>query len=173
MPDQPYIGDIYIFAGNFAPRGWALCNGQLLAIAQNQALFSILGTTYGGNGQTTFALPDLRGRVPVHFGQGQGLSNRVEGERSGVEAVMLTQAEVPQHPHLVSGTDATGTHTGPANAVWATSARSDAQYSAQGTTSMSPAAMGTAGNSAPHNNMQPFLTLNFIIALEGVYPSRN
>jgi microcystin-dependent protein len=173
MPDQPYIGDIYIFAGAFAPRGWAFCNGQVLPIAQYQALFSLLGTMYGGNGQTTFALPDLRGRAPMHFGQGPGLSNRVEGERSGVEAVMLTQAEVPQHPHLVSGADVTGTSTSPAGRVWATSARSDAQYTAQGNTSMSPAAMGTAGNSAPHNNMQPFLTLNFIIALEGVYPSRS
>jgi microcystin-dependent protein len=173
MPDQPFIGDIYIFAGDYAPRGWAFCDGQLLSIAQNQALFSILGTTYGGNGQTNFALPDLRGRAPMHFGQGPGLSNRTLGERGGSEGVALAQTEMPQHNHIASGTDATGTHTGPANAVWATSARSDAQYSARGTVSMSPNALGAAGGGQPHNNMQPFLALRFIIALEGVYPSRN
>jgi len=173
MPDQPFIGDIYIFAGDFAPRGWAFCDGQLLAISQNQALFSILGTTYGGNGQTTFALPDLRGRAPMHFGQGPGLSNRTLGERAGSEGVALAQTEMPPHNHIAGGSAATGTTTNPVNGVWAASARSDAQYSARGTVSMNAAALGATGSNQPHNNMQPFLALRFIIALEGVYPSRN
>src|SRR5690348_9255473 len=108
MPLEPYLGDIYIFAGDFAPRGWAFCDGQLLPINQNQALFSILGTTYGGNGQTTFALPDLRGRAPVHFGQGPGLSSYALGQRAGSEGVALAQTEIPPHNHIVSGADATG-----------------------------------------------------------------
>jgi microcystin-dependent protein len=173
MPDQPYIADIYIFAGDFPPRGWAFCEGQILPIAQNQALFSLLGTTYGGNGQTTFALPDLRGRVPMHFGQGPGLSPRNLGESSGSEGVSLLTTQLPPHTHNVTASSDNGVRTGPANGVWASSARSDAQYSSTPDTNMSPAAMGAAGGSAPHNNMQPYLALRFIIALQGVYPSRN
>src|SRR5690242_17238075 len=147
MANSPFIGEIRAVGFNFAPKNWAMCNGQLLAISQNQALFSILGTTYGGNGQTTFALPDLRGRAPMHFGQGPGLSSRPLGERSGSEGVALAETEMPPHNHIASGSDATGTTTGPANGVWAASARSDAQYSATGTVSMNPAALGfTGGN---------------------------
>ncbi|HEX6608872.1 MAG TPA: tail fiber protein [Chloroflexia bacterium] len=172
MPQDPYIGDIYVFAGTYAPRGWAFCEGQILSIAQNQALFSILGTTYGGNGQTTFALPDLRGRVPMHFGQGPGLSPRTLGEKSGTESVTLLTTELPAHIHSVTASSDNGIRTGPANGVWASSARGDSQYSATADTSMNPAAMGVAGSSQPHNNMQPYLAIRFIIALVGVYPSR-
>jgi microcystin-dependent protein len=172
MPDTPYIGDIYVFAGTFAPRGWAFCEGQILSIAQNQALFSLLGTTYGGNGQTTFALPDLRGRVPMHFGQGPGLSPRTLGEKSGSETVTLLTTELPPHIHSVTASSDNGVRTGPANGVWASSTRGDAQYSATADTTMNPGALGPAGSSAPHNNMQPYLAIRFIIALVGVYPSR-
>src|SRR5215213_5859350 len=110
---DPYIGEIRMFAGNFAPRGWALCNGQLLSISQNTALFSLLGTMYGGNGQTTFALPDLRGRVPLHFGQGPGLSNYVEGEVGGTETVTLTTGEMPSHNHGANGNQAPGNSPSP------------------------------------------------------------
>jgi microcystin-dependent protein len=173
MPQDPYIGDIYVFAGTYAPRGWAFCEGQIVPIAQNQALFSLLGTTYGGNGTTTFALPDLRGRVPMHFGQGPGLSPRTLGEKSGTESVTLLTAELPPHTHSVTASSDNGIRTGPANGVWASSARSDAQYSATADTTMNPAAMGNAGSSQPHSNMQPYLAIRFIIALVGVYPSRN
>lgn len=169
---EPFLGQIMMFAGNFAPRGWALCNGQILPIAQNTALFSILGTTYGGNGQTTFALPDLRGRVPMHPGQGPGLSNHDLGEASGSETVSLTVNNMPAHNHPANATNAAGSATRPGgNVPAATGAGSYAP--GPGTAPMSPAFIGAIGGSQPFNNLQPYLCVNFIIALEGIFPSRN
>jgi microcystin-dependent protein len=173
--NEPYIGAVALFAGTFAPRGWAFCNGQLLSIAQNQALFSLLGTTYGGNGQTTFALPDLRGRVPIHFGQGPGLTNRTLGERAGEEAHALIAGELPAHVHGAStgASSAAGTAGGPAGGVWAASTARDNRYASSADTTMGGVTVTQSGSSQSHNNMQPYLALNFIIALEGLYPSRN
>lgn len=168
----PFIGEIRMFGGNFAPRGFAFCNGQLLAIAQNDALFALIGTTYGGDGQTTFALPDLRGRIPVHAGQGPGLSSYSLGESSGTEAVTLTVQQLPAHTHAPQGQSAAGSQAGPDGGVWASSAQN--QFSANApNAAMSNAAIGPAGGSQPHDNMAPFQVVSFIIALEGVFPSRN
>lgn len=169
---EGFIGEIRLFAGNFAPRGWALCNGQLLSIAQNTALFSILGTTYGGNGQTTFALPDLRGRVPLHPGTGPGLADRFLGESAGQETHTLLQSEMPAHGHQLNATANTATATSPAGGVLAQPARP--AYAAGGAASpMSASSLGNAGGSQPHNNMAPYLGLNFIICMEGIFPPRN
>jgi len=180
---QPFIGMIVLFAGNFAPRNWAFCSGQLLPIAQNTALFSILGTTYGGNGQTTFALPDLRGRVPLHPGQGPGLSTRYLGEAGGVENVTLTTLQMPAHNHSVTMAlnvkNAAGNSPSPAGSVLANEAAGvTAMYSnAAPDTAMASGAVtgsvGTAGGSQPTSIMQPYLGVNYIIALYGIYPSRN
>jgi microcystin-dependent protein len=174
----PFIGQITLFAGNFAPRGYAFCNGQLLPIQQYTALFSLLGTTYGGNGQTNFALPDLRGRVPIHAGQGPGLSNYQLGQRAGQEAVTLTASEIPSHGHTASVNASSGAPNtvSPGGAVPAVSAQGNAYATGSPTLtamSASAATVGLAGNNQPHTNMQPYLALNFIIALQGIYPSRN
>jgi microcystin-dependent protein len=167
----PYIGEIRIFSFNFAPRGWATCAGQLLPIAQNQALFSILGTTYGGNGIQNFALPDLRGRAPIHFGQGTGLANYALGQSGGTEAQALTVNQVPGHTHTVTASSNPADVTSPANAFWADGGVT--AYSATPTTTLSPAALSSSGQSVGHENRSPFLTLNICIALTGVFPSRN
>jgi microcystin-dependent protein len=174
---DPFIAEIKMFAGTFAPRGWAYCQGQLLSIAQNTALFSLLGTTYGGNGQTTFALPDLRGRVPVGTGQGPGLPNVTLGEMSGQPTHTLIITEMPAHNHAAqaSAYSSSGNSTSPAGNSWATSTSRDNVYS--NTAPNAPMAantvtVGIAGGSQPHNNMQPYLGMNYIIALEGIYPSR-
>jgi microcystin-dependent protein len=167
----PFIGEVRIFSFDFAPRGWAQCNGQLLAINTNQALFSILGTTYGGNGQTTFALPDLRGRAPNHWGQGPGLSNYTLGQRAGEEAHTLINNEVPAHTHAVAASSGTADVTSPANAFWADGGVT--AYSATPTAALSGGALSTVGQSTPHENRSPYLALNFCIALVGVFPSRN
>jgi microcystin-dependent protein len=170
---EPFIGEIRMVAFNFPPRGFALCNGQLLSIAQNTALFSLLGTTYGGNGQTTFGLPDLRSRVPVHAGQGPGLSNYDLGQSSGVESVTLTSTELPPHSHTVNAST-TATSKNPANSVPAvTGAGSSYAASASPGTTMNPGMITGGGSSAPHTNLQPSLCINFVIALEGIFPSRN
>lgn len=169
---EPFVGEIRMVGFNFAPRGWATCDGQILSIAQNTALFSLLGTTYGGNGQTTFALPDLRGRVPIHQGQGLGLSLRTIGEVAGVENHTLNGNEMPMHNHLVSANNEGSTTGRPGGAVPSVSGSNIYAGSGDGTT-MNPQMIGLAGGSQPHNNMQPFLVINFIIALEGIYPSRN
>ena len=166
-----------MFGGNFAPRGWALCNGQLLAISTNTALFSILGTTYGGNGTTTFGLPDLRGRSAMHWGQGNGLTPRSLGEMSGTETVTLITAQIPAHVHPLSASTANGTTDDPTGAVLGKPSDSDGNpvsaYNTTINTAMNPAAVGVAGGSQPHSNMAPYLCLSFIVALEGVFPSRN
>src|SRR4051812_2305261 len=173
---EPFIGEIKLFAGNFAPRGYALCNGQLLAISQNTALFSILGTTYGGNGVTTFALPDLRGRVPMHAGQGPGLSSRSLGETGGAESETLLVGQMPAHNHLAFPNNRNANVANPVDSVPGKAPDPGFFYR----NSVDPAGgpmdagfIGSAGGSQPHDNMQPFLAINYIIALEGIYPSRN
>ncbi len=160
-----------MFAGNFAPQGWAFCNGQVLAIAENDALFSLLGTTYGGDGQTTFALPDLRSRIPLHQGQGNGLSNRTLGEAGGEENVTLVTSQLPAHTHTAAASSAAGTATSPAGNVWA--AGNNTPFSDQASDAqMGAATVQAVGDGLPHDNMLPFLAINFIIALEGIYPPR-
>lgn len=169
----PYIGEIRMFAGNFPINGWAFCHGQLLPIADNDALFQLIGTTYGGDGQTTFALPDLRGRVPVHMGTGPGLSTRVLGQVGGQETVTLTTNQIPSHGHAPTASTQRGTQTSPANGVWAGSATAALYSSATPGVAMNPAAVGVAGGSQPHENRIPFLAVNFIISLYGIFPSQN
>jgi microcystin-dependent protein len=170
---DPFVGEIRIFGGNFAPQGWALCNGQLLSISQNTALFSLLGTNYGGDGRTTFGLPDLRGRAPIHMGQGSGLTPRSIGSVSGRETVALTSQECPPHSHIASGASGAN-QPGPVGNFWATDPNGNtAAYSASANSVMSPAAIGATAPTQPHDNMQPYLAINFIIALAGVFPSRN
>jgi len=177
MSSEPYLASIAMFGGNFAPRGWALCNGQLMSIAQNTALFSLLGTTFGGDGQTTFALPDLRSRAPVGQGQGPGLSNISLGEAAGAENVTLTTANMPVHNHTL-GCDNTGTTAlTPAGNVPGVSDDRNAAvniYSANAPSAfMNPATIGNTGGSQPFPIRNPYLGINFIIATEGIYPSRN
>lgn len=173
---EPFLAEIRIFAGSFAPTGWALCNGQLLAISQNTALFSLLGTTYGGDGKVTFALPNLAGAAPLQPGQGPGLSERFLGEMGGSSTVTLTQGEMPAHTHAPTAVNAVGDSGSPKEAVWAEVriGRDPVNlYSTDpGNVSMSPLAIEPAGGGLPHNNMSPYLALNFIIALDGIYPPR-
>jgi microcystin-dependent protein len=177
---EPYLGEIKMFGGNFAPSGWALCNGQLLAISQYAALFSILGTTYGGNGVQTFGLPNLQGRTPIHWGTGLGLSQRVLGESSGTENVTLLTSNMPAHNHLINASTTVATQALPTNFILAQSVDSAAGgtpfnfiESASANTTLAPTSVSMAGSSLPHNNMQPYLAVSFIIALVGVFPSRN
>jgi microcystin-dependent protein len=170
---EPFIGQVMMFAGNFAPRDWALCNGQLMSIAQNSALFSILGTTYGGDGQTTFALPNLQGRVPIHPGQSPGTSSYQLGQTSGVENVSLTVGNMPAHTHVVSATQ-TPTSADPAGLVPANeNGARTAIYGAPDGTMMAPAMNGVVGGSLPFSILQPYQCVNFIIALQGIFPSRS
>jgi len=167
---DPFIAQITLFAGNFAPRGWAFCAGQILPIAQNTALFSLLGTTYGGNGQTTFALPDLRGRVPVGTGQGPGLSNVDLGETGGSESVTLTQSQMPAHSHLAGVTQAAQAASRPANKV---PSAGGAYADASDGSTFNPAHIQNSGGGQPIPIRPPYLGLNYIIALQGIFPSRN
>ena len=174
---DPFLGEIRLVGFTFAPQGWALCDGQLLSIAQNTALFSLLGTTYGGNGQTTFALPDLRGRVPIHPGQGPGLSNYVLGEQSGSENVTLNASQLPGHNHPLASSNQQGSSSDPSGyfpAVLNDPAGTIAVngYLASSNSTLNPAAIGVTGGNQPHSNIQPFLCVNFIICLQGIYPSR-
>ncbi len=174
---DPFVAEIRIFPFTFAPTGWAFCDGQLLPISQNTALFSLLGTTYGGDGKSTFALPDLQGNAAMHPGQGQGLSQRFLGEVSGSETVTLLQSEMPAHQHNVGmANTATGNSLSPVGSTWATTPSGRGllfvYHSGPPTAKMLATAILPTGGSLPHNNMQPYLTLNFCIALQGVFPQR-
>jgi microcystin-dependent protein len=174
---DPFVAEIRIFPFNFAPKGWAFCAGQLLPLSQNTALFSLLGTTYGGDGKSTFALPDLQGSAAMHPGQGQGLSLRFLGQTGGVQSVTLITSEMPAHAHGVGrASTAAGDSVLPANSVWAQSGagRGAAALYIAGppTGKVNPNSLTPSGGSLPHNNMQPYLTLNFCIALQGVFPAR-
>lgn len=170
---EPYLGEIMMFAGTFPPQGWADCNGQLLPIAQNTALFSLLGTTYGGNGQTTFALPDLRGRAPIHVGQGPGLASYDLGERAGSETVTLLINEMPAHTHALRVDTSNGTTANPQNAFLARDPAGTPAYGAGSAGNLATAAVATVGASQPHENRPPYLTIRFCIALQGIFPPRN
>ena len=177
----PYLGEIRMFGGNFAPRGNAQCNGQVMSIQQNSALFSLLGTFYGGNGQTTFALPDLRGRLPINQGNGPGLTPRVIGEQSGTETVTLSQPQMPQHLHFLSATTDAGNLPGPgpkAMPASPTDGTNPGTLYVVPPGTVTPVAMAAqslplAGANQPHQNMMPSLAITFIIALQGIFPSRN
>lgn len=170
--NQPYLGEIMWVPYNFAPTGWATCDGQLMSIAQNTALFSLLGTTYGGNGQTTFALPNAQGRVWVKEGQGSGLSYYPQGDAGGAESVTLTQAQIPMHNHAIQATNSVADQASPNGNVLAQSA-SGALYGTNPSTTMAAGAVNTTGGGQPHNNMMPTTTLTCIIAVTGVFPARN
>ncbi len=171
---EQFLGEIRIFCGNFPPRGWAFCDGSLMPLSQNTALFSILGTRYGGDGKTTFALPNMGGRTPIHQGAGPGLSDRTVGEAVGSETVTLLETEMPAHNH-VPQSQTTADSIDPTGNIWADVASGKGAvrlYSSAANVSMNIQAVQYAGNNQPHNNMQPYLGLNFIIALEGVFPAR-
>lgn len=170
---QRYVGSISLVPYNFAPVGTALCNGQLLSIAQNTVLFDLIGTTYGGDGQTNFALPDLRGRVAIGMGQGPGLSNHVIGEEAGTETVTLTVSQIPSHNHSAIASTSSGNTVDPTNAYWAPGPRIFLYSSAANLTQMNPAAIGSAGSNLPHDNVKPYLTLNYVIWLFGIFPSQS
>lgn len=165
---EPFLSEIRIVSFQFAPKGWALCNGQLLPINQNQALFSLLGTTYGGNGQTTFALPNLRGQVPIHFGNGFDL-----GQTAGSTTVTLNQSQMPQHLHMAQASANEGTTRAPSNSVVLAKRAAEIYHTPTNPKTMNANSVTSVGGSQPHNNMMPYLVLNFIIALQGIFPSRN
>jgi microcystin-dependent protein len=179
---SPFLAEIRIFPFNFAPTNWAMCNGQLLPISQNTALFSLLGTTYGGDGMSTFALPDLQGSAPLQPGQGPGLTDYVLGEQTGSPSISLIESELPSHPHFFMATTNPGTTesaTGNQLGIGASGSKVQNYFAnlyspnaASATTVMSPLAIALRGNSLPHNNMMPYLTLNFCIALQGIFPAR-
>ena len=167
---DPFVAEIRIFPFNFAPKGWAWCDGQLMPLSQNTALFSLLGTTYGGDGKSNFALPDLQGRVPMHPGQGPGLSLHDLGESGGSETVTLLESEIPAHSHQARGIGAVGNQPLPENNTWGRSVTNP--YVDSKTGQMSPYSIAPSGGDQPHNNMQPYLTFYFCIALQGVFPPR-
>lgn len=180
---QPFIGEIQIFAGNFAPQGWAICDGSLLLIADNDALFNLIGTTYGGDGQTTFGLPDLRGRIPVHQGQGSGLSNYDIGQMAGTETVTLTTAQIPAHFHIETLTlpvsSTLGDKDTPVNNYFTVNPSRASEFSANPSNATMGPALNISGNSdpsggnQPHENRMPYLAVNYIISLYGIFPSPN
>jgi microcystin-dependent protein len=170
---EPFVGEIRMFAGNFAPRGWAYCDGQLLAVSQNDALFSLFGTIYGGDGRTTFGLPDLRGRIPIHAGQGPGLSPRPLGQKAGAERVSPAVNQLPSHGHVQQATGDDAETQDPTGALYAKTA-SETLYRADGVvTSMQAQSVADTGGSQSHDNVMPFLCVHFIVALFGIYPSRH
>jgi microcystin-dependent protein len=170
---SPYVGEIRMFGGSFAPAGWAFCNGQLLAISENDVLFNLIGTTYGGDGQETFGLPDLQGRLPVHQGQGSGLTNRTVGEMGGTETVTLTTQQMPVHNHpLLASLNNAGGSTVSGNVTGQVGA-TQIYREAPASLPLLASAVGPAGGSQPHDNMQPYLCVSFIISLFGIFPSQN
>lgn len=169
----PYVGQIIMFAGNFAPVGWAFCNGELLSIAENETLFNLIGTTYGGDGVSTFALPDLQGRLPVHMGSSPTGTAYTIGEKSGVETVALTVNELPAHSHGATGSPA-GNVVSPAGYFWSTDPGGNtAAYTGSSNATMAPDAIGASTAAQPHDNIKPFLAVNYIISLFGVFPSQS
>lgn len=169
---QPYVGEIRMFAGNFAPVGWMLCQGQTLAISQNETLFQLIGTSYGGDGQSTFNLPNLASRVPVHMGAGPDGNTYQIAEMAGVESVTLTTQQIPAHTHPFTASLSPGTSNNPGNAVVGSSPSVQMFYGLTPADPMSPQSITPAGGSQPHENMQPFLSINFIISLTGLFPSQ-
>ncbi len=169
---EPFVGEIRMFAGNFAPRGWAFCDGQLLAVSQNDALFSLLGTIYGGDGRTTFGLPDMRGRIPIHAGSGPGLSPRNLGAKAGAENVTLTVNQLPSHSHRASGSGNLPSDRSPFGLVPGQTT-GDTYIDDTPVVNMNVGAVSSVGGSQRHTNLMPFLCINFIIALFGIYPSRH
>jgi len=169
---EPFIGQIIQAGFNFAPRGYATCDGQLMSIAQNTALFSLLGTTYGGDGRVTFGLPDLRGRTPLHQGQGPGLPNYVMGQAAGVENVTLLASQMPMHNHTVNAINSEDEVSSPNNGYLGSDTKAQ-NYATAGGSTMHSQMIGNAGGSLPHNNIQPTLIINYCIALQGIFPSRN
>jgi microcystin-dependent protein len=170
---DPFVAEIRIFPFNFAPRGWAFCDGQILPLAQNTALFSLLGTTYGGNGKSNFSLPDFQGRAPMHQGQGPGLSLHDLGETGGSETVTLLESEIPSHNHQFNFMNSAASTTIPSNSQFANSPNANASvYIASISNLKQASTLAQAGGDQPHNNMQPYLTFNFCIALQGVFPPR-
>ena len=173
---EPFLAEIKMFAGNFAINGYAICSGQILPIQQNTALFSLLGTNYGGNGTSTFALPNLGGRAPMNQGQGAGLSDRFVGESDGVESVNLIQSEMPAHNHVPQASSLAGSQTSPSGGTWSSSlgGRTPSPlFASTSNTTMNPQALSLAGSNLPHNNLQPYLVINFIIAMVGIFPPRS
>jgi microcystin-dependent protein len=170
---DPFMGEIRLFAGSFAPVNWAFCNGQLLPISENDALFTLIGTTYGGDGQETFALPNLQSRVPIHVGQGPGLTNRIIAETVGVESVTLTSQQMPVHNHAALAT-ATGQQSSPEGAMFATPVSTQSGVNpylvAAPGVAINPQTIQPVGGSQPHDNMQPYLCISYIIALYGIFP---
>ena len=169
---DPFVAEIRPFAFNFAPKGWALCNGQLMGISQNTALFSLLGTFYGGDGKSTFALPNLQGSAPMSQGQSGGTSDRFLGEAGGTDTVTLIQSEMPSHPHSLNAVEQTATARQPPGQMFAQGEAISFYKTGQPNTPMNTTALAFTGSDQPHNNMQPFLALNFCIALQGVFPPR-
>ena len=168
----PFVGEIRIFGGNFAPAGWAFCDGALMPISENETLFQLIGTTYGGDGQNTFAVPDLRGRLPMHMGTGPGLSTRQIGESGGAETVTLTAQQIPIHTHAPQADSNSGNQTTPQNGIWAAVPASRYSSSAPNL-AMNNTLIGSAGGSQPHENLMPYLAISFIISLFGVFPTPN
>ena len=171
---QQYVGEIRLVGFNFAPQGWMFCNGQLLPISEYETLFNLIGTTYGGDGQSTFALPNLQSRVLIHQGQGLGLSPYTMGQNGGGETITLTSSQIPIHNHLANCSTSAGSQSSPVGNIWAGDAAGlTAEYSSSQNGQMSAAAIGSAGGSQPHENHMPFLVLNYIISMFGVFPSQN
>lgn len=172
MPD-PYLGEIRVFSAHFAPNGWAICDGSLLSISANSALHSLIGTTYGGDGTATFALPDLRGRAPMHVGSGKGLSPRTLGERGGAEDIRLQADQLPAHSHVALADGVDGNQSAPYLGLWAASSLLSSYANSAATSAMHASAIAANGNGAPHDNMPPYLAITFIISLDGLYPTPN
>jgi microcystin-dependent protein len=171
---NPYVGEIRMFGGTFAPAGWAMCQGQLMAISQNDTLFTLIGTTYGGDGQTTFGIPDLQGRAAVHMGQGPGISQAYQiGEKGGVETVTLNVNQIPIHNHNVTVSQDLANAPSPANQVYAQSTQISMYTQDQASKFFNPSELNPIGGSQPHENMQPYLVITFILSLFGVFPSQN
>lgn len=174
---DPFLGEIRMFGGNYAPRGWAFCNGQIMSISQNSPLFAILGVTYGGNGQSTFALPNMQGRTPMHWGTGAGLSPHSLGEMSGTETVTLLSTQMPAHNHQILAANEEGNNFTPGGNTLAgttgSGGNANTYFNGSPNTNLNLASMGVAGGNQPHSNMSPYLCVSFIIALQGIFPPRN